>query len=106
MQRATRVRITAQIRVKRAFYRLAKPNHPSLLNDIRRGRRLVLRGAGARGAGSARNGVGLRSSVRSEKRREPACVRSAMKNVWNQVRMPSTGLASRHCPASARVRVA
>ena len=87
----------------------ANANQPVLpLVDIRRGRRLVLWGAatGALRVAVRRSGVGLRSSVRSEKRRELPCRRSAEKKVWNHVRMPSTALASRHCSPKARVRVA
>lgn len=76
--------------------------------DARRGRRVELRGAttASRRGALRRSGVGLRSSVRSEKRRVLPCRRSAEKNVWNQVRTLSTAFASRHCAPRARVRVA
>lgn len=94
-----------------AAQRLAKANvnHPVLpFVDIRRGRRLLFCGAatGARFGAARRSGVGLRNSVRNEKRRVLPCRRSAEKNVLNQVRMLSTALTSRHCSPRARVRVA
>jgi len=87
----------------------ANANQPSLVVDRRRGRRLVARGAlvvlAARGdTPSIRTGAGLRSSVRNDRRRDAPCMRSALKNVWNQTRTLSTGLASRSWLASARVR--
>lgn len=88
----------------------AKPNQPALVAPIRRGRRepgTPVVGVVGAGDASLRNGVaGRYSSVRSEKCRAPERTRSTEKNEWNHARIPSTGLASATCSASARVRAA
>jgi hypothetical protein len=91
---------------QRINQRVAKANHPSLV-DNRRGRRLDVLIAPGRAFGfatGARNCAGLRNNALSDACRMAVWMRRCEKKLWNQERMPSTGCTFIHWSASAWVR--